>query len=69
MKPYFNIAPMFELMKTARGIPALPECYLHQIPVKYLDVAYALHRLVRIEVVEVIKIWDAINKDKRFNAK
>ena len=41
MKPYFNIAPMFELMKTARGIPALPECYLHQIPVKYLDVAYA----------------------------
>lgn len=41
MKPYFDIAPMFELMKTARGIPALPECYLDQIPVKYLDIPYA----------------------------
>ena len=41
MKPYFDMGPMLETMKTARGIPALPEVYLEQIPVKYLDLAYA----------------------------
>ena len=41
MKPYFDIGPMMETMKTARGIPALPEAYLNQIPVKHLDLACA----------------------------